>query len=298
MHHRLAFAIFAIALVVPAVVASETVVTRYDHPLDLRAATPRSFSQPGTGFGRLPGKTAVASNSWLIPYLVVDQNDPNGEVTLFSLRHEGEDMAEAGTITVGFRDIFRTIIGTLDYTLQPNQVQTVNPRFALQLPTDSDGITRGFVEILGDIPFSVDYFQIDGTNDFASGDNGASFPNDFCEYWKIRFLNGGPFDGGTEMIAVVNGPLGTGPMDPPTISGNVYREDGTFVNAFEIRTNEWLVIRDAADLVNSGNPFGAIELRIDAEDANTGFVFARQDASGRYSVALNGVCKDAQFTEK
>ncbi len=297
MHHRLAIAILALTLVVPVVVSGETVVTRYDHPLDLRAAAPRPSKQLTTGFGRLPGKTAVASNSWLIPYLVVDQNDPDGEVTLFSLRHEGEGMAEAGEVVVGFRDIFRNTTGTLTYTLQPNQVQTVNPRFALQLPTDLDGVTRGFVEILGDIPFSVDYFQIDSNNNFASGDNGASFPNDFCEYWKIRFLNGGPFDGGTEMIVVVNGPLGTGPMDPPTISGNVYREGGAFVNSFEIRTNEWLVIRDAADLVNSGNPFGAIELQIDAEDANTGFVFARQDASGRYSVGLNGVCKDAQFVE-
>ncbi len=169
---------------------------------------------------------------------------------------------------------------------------------ALSLPADADGVTRGFVEILGDFPFAVDYFQIDGTNNFASGDNGASFPNDFCEYWKVRYLSGGAFDGGTEILAVINGPLGSDPGAMPTITGNVYREDGSFVNSFEIRTDEWMFLRDASELVTAGNPFGAIELRIDAADDNTGFVFARQDASGRYSVGLNALCKDDQFPDE
>ena len=87
-------------------------------------------------------------------------------------------------------------------------------------------------------------------------------------------------------------PLGSDPMtDPPSITGTVYREDGSVDGNFEIFTDSFSMEVDAANLI-SGDNFGSMDITYENAFAG-GFAVASYKADNRYSVSIKNVCLDS-----
>jgi hypothetical protein len=65
-----------------------------------------------------------------------------------------------------------------------------------------------------------DYFRVDPTNNFASGDELVNPERSPCLHWDSRFFNGGVFSGGTTFTFLVRG-NSTGGISPVAV-GQVY----------------------------------------------------------------------------
>ena len=115
--------------------------------------------------------------------------------------------------------------------------------------------------------------------------------DEFCAQWHARFLRFGSA-GGTRLVFLVNGPLGGDPGDPVTISGDVYAENGDFINSFTVRTDEWSFGISVHDYVLGGVEFGTVELAINASFSPAGAVEVRHQALGEFSVGYPAVCAD------
>ena len=105
---------------------------------------------------------------------------------------------------------------------------------------------------------------------------------------RLRYLLGGAFDGGTELVvwtARRSGPLAVPDM-PPCLDVEVvaYAEDGTFLDSWNMGL--WAAEKmDLAALVPP-EPFGWLEV-ITNEDT---FLAVRYAADDRYSVGLEAWC--------
>jgi hypothetical protein len=164
----------------------------------------------------------------------------------------------------------------------------------IPLPLGTDGFRRGWARIIADDgPISADYFQIDPGNDFAAGSRPVDLDaGEFCSQATVRFLIGGGFSGGTKLFFMLDSPLGGDVnTDPPSITGDVYLEDSTFVGSFEIYTNNFTLEVDAADLVDPGTNFGSFDIFFENNFAG-GYVHGEYKANNRFSVSLKGVCTD------
>lgn len=102
---------------------------------------------------------------------------------------------------------------------------------------------------------------------------------------------GGAFTGGTLISFMLDQPLGGDPMtDPPSITGTVYREDGSVDGTFEIFTDNFSLEVDAADLI-FGTNFGSMDITFENAFSG-GFANASFKADNRYSVSVKNVCLD------
>ena len=108
----------------------------------------------------------------------------------------------------------------------------------------------------------------------------------------VSCISAPPNTPGTRLTALINGPHGALPSDPPTITGEVFDEDGHFVNSFMIRTDEWVVELDVLqDLVWPGGPaFGTVRMNFCTTDRGA-VVFERHTAFGRFSVGSVAFCR-------
>jgi len=140
-----------------------------------------------------------------------------------------------------------------------------------------------------------DYFIADPANDFAQGESLVVIDRvntciGACLRHAVRFLEGGGFDGGTELI------VWTGKQGQP--SATAYHPDAMSVatdfDAFE-EPGRYLAHRGEALLpvqtlkvsdLALGEPFGWLEVTTEVES----FIAVRYSAGGRYSVALSTFC--------
>ena len=133
-----------------------------------------------------------------------------------------------------------------------------------------------------------DWFRIDGTNNFASGDRLISFDS-FCYAWDSRFFNGGPFDGGTTFSFFLSSNLSGGTT--PIVIGQVYDQPGTHLGTIQIYTADYVFEVNTSDLpANILGTFGTIEWTI--QNPWDGYVMSTYRALGKYSVALASMCVD------
>ena len=136
----------------------------------------------------------------------------------------------------------------------------------------------------------VDSFHLDTRNSFAAGGE-AFLTDEFCIRWNARFLRFST-EGGTRLVFYVNGPWGPDPSDPASVLGNVYAENGEFINSFEIRTDEYSFEIPVHDYVLGGVEFGTVELTINGEFPIGGLVEVRHSALGEYSLGHLATCAD------
>jgi hypothetical protein len=246
---------------------------------------------------RLPPDPAAKGHepddgTWFIPLFKVDtRGTAPASSTFFSIRNEGDLTTN---VLVEYFDTAFTPPRqhAVRYVLIADQIVSVNVRDVPDLDVDPDLFARGILRITPrpDEPVAVDAFQVDGTNNFASGGH-AFTAGDFCDLWQVRFLDFGGASGSV-MTVLVNGPRGMGAANPPTISGTVFNQQGQPVNNFNVRTNEWALEIPLLDLVQGDQRFGSIELVLNATGNPGGVVSVVHSAFGRFSIGAEGVCKD------
>lgn len=261
--------------------------------------SPRTVSQVA-----LQPKTETPAARLLLPFYLVDKNNPaTGTATLFAVRNEGGESAdlEISYFEVGTPQLPQDLppVHTA-VTLGPREVKTVNIR-DVPVAVDEDGFARGFVLIESPAGTALqgDYFQVTTDQGFANGDrlvnlDPMSLNNDLCRRVTSRYLNGGPFDGGTLFFLWIDSERAPDPGES-LITYSVYGEDGeAFVEGVELPTDTVAFTRTADSLVRIGPlvgpAFGVIEFDFGTA---VGYVTAVMSASGLYSVGIEGVCLDS-----
>lgn len=281
-------ALFLVAATLPA----EVVIKRYDGPLPERQITAPPVERSVLPTDLLDKEERPAT-AFIIPAFKIDSTDPMGETTALGIRNEA-GVENTVTVDLFAPDSFTDPI-TVTKTLMPKEVWTINLRNETgSLPADFGGAIRGWGLIQGEfLPVSVDLFQIDSANDFATGTRPIeSAEEGLCTELMLRFLVGGNFTGGTVITFFLNIPQGSDPAESlPSITGTVYGEDGTADGTFEIFTDNFSLEVDAANLIDVEN-FGSMDISI--PNGGGGFALARYKANNRYSVSLKSVCLDPE----
>lgn len=280
----------------PAFVHAEVVVQNFDEPrVDIyrkQLEAERSLARQDSPVHK---SNEPSDGTWFIPLFKVDAKATGfGSSTFFSLRNEGEVVTNV-LVEYFDRKFTPPRQHAQRYALIPKQVAAVNVRDALaDLDVGADGFARGLIRIIprAEEPISVDVFQVDAENDFASGSPAFVAPDDFCTFWQVRFLKFTGASGGSVLTVLVNGPRGPAANNPPTLVADVYNQQGAFIRSAEIRTDQWAFEVDLLALAGGGASFGSVELILNAASLPGGVVSVTHGALGKFSVGLEGVCRD------
>lgn len=246
-----------------------------------------------SGVGLISKGNKPDEGTWFIPLFKVDTRGSNlATSTFFSIRNEGD--TAINVVAEYFDTSFSVPRQNLTrHRLIPDQIAAVNVRDVPDLAVDRDGFARGLIRITpppGE-PVSVDTFQLDAANNFATGQFAFTL-SDFCDFWQVRFLDFGGASGSV-MTVFVNGPRGSGAGNPATIVGTVFNQQGQPLNNFNVRTSQWAMEIPLLGLVEDDDArFGSIELVLNATGNPGGVVSVVHSAFGRFSVGAEGVCKD------
>jgi hypothetical protein len=258
-----------------------------DHLAARTSADTPTASAPATHSLTTARGNVPVGGFWFVPRYEVDTTSFS-DTTLWSARNES---AVAVDLTAQYYNTLFELQHTQTISLAPAETAPVNVRDIGGLPVDPDGFARGFIRLSpANGPISVDVFQVDASENFASADQ-AFVTADFCANWQTRFLSFGPGQGSVVSF-LVNGPRGSAAGDPATVLGDVYNEQGSFINSFTIRTDNWVFDVAILDVVLGGVSFGSVEVVIDSVFAPEGFLTVAHSAEDRYSVGLRGVCRD------
>jgi len=241
----------------------------------------------------VPGLEATVEHpdlTFLIPWFEASP-DPGGPTTLFSIRNAST--AQSARVNIAYfnqRGLFRW---SEVVTLAPEQVYTRNVRDVVQhLDTDPDGFSRGLITIAPQLGmnFTSDYFFIDNSNAFASGARAVHRgpAGELCELAEVRFVEGGPFTGGTDLF-ILQYPNRV-PPGQPAFWIEVYGEDGVMRSVLpRFEANLFALKINTADLPYPNHPVaGFIKVRFN--NPLGGHVSAKLSAEGIYSITMKGVC--------
>lgn len=263
------------------------------------------LSRRSSPLAERPVTKASSGSSLTVPYFEVDLGDPGGKTLLFAVHNPSSLPAD---VDVSYSRTDGVIVGGQSYLLGGNAVLTVNLRDVPgQLPTvNTVGVSRGFVGIVATDPgdpgidrqIAVDYFEVTPDEDFATGERASPYhemvagPDGpfLCTRWSARYIEGGPFTGGTRLVLFVDTPLGT---STPSISIDVYSESGTFLGGTDISTTQVTSETSVGSILSmagvTGEPFGVLLVDF-AAGTNGGHVTAKYRAFGEFSVGLTGAC--------
>jgi hypothetical protein len=237
---------------------------------------------------------ATPAPTLLLPHYQVEVDNPDGLTTLMAVRNESGAVQE---LTASFFNSHGMLDATMTFSLAPHAVKTFNLRDVTELEPDVDGFTRGYAVVEptagpGAAVIGGDYFRVEPDEDFATGGALVDLSTAQCQNWTARYLNGGPFDGGTLFTFYVDEPQGIELTDPPTLLGIVYDEDGFAVGDFELRTAFHSFTLPATGFPFDDSAFGTVELSF---NGTVGVVLADHRASGRFSVGAEATCVDGTF---
>ncbi len=234
----------------------------------------------------------------MLPYFEVETLDPNGDTVLYALRNESTAPIQ---VDIKYYEIDSPFAPqrTDRVTLNAKQIHPVNIRDVQNLEIDPDGRKRGYIrfEVVGGASvLAGDFFRVDPGDNFASGyrlvnADPASGADERCSVLSFRFLRGGLFSGGTRIFYWLD--MNVLPQ-ADTIAYSVYNEAGALIHtgllgnidrvASQIPIDQLLV--GPAGSLNSG----AVEFQFSG--GVLGHVAGAINASGRFSVGFEGVCRD------
>lgn len=268
---------------------------------DFAAGQGTSLTEPGQPIWA----SASVGSSLVIPYFELDLSGPSAKTLLYAIHNVFNDTSR---VTVSYLDVHGVIVESQTFDLAPWAVKTVNLRDVQSFlpPADPDNVSRGSLSISAvhpldpaiDRPLAVDYFVVTPGGNFASGGRAAPYHEMvagplspfLCDLWSLRFLNGGVFDGGTQVMLYVS-------HATPGIMGrvliDVYDEPGNLVGQAEILTDlvsQQTPIEHILDLAGAaGTEFGVLVITF-ADGTDGGHVAATYDAMDRFSVRVAGAC--------
>lgn len=231
---------------------------------------------------------------FLLPYFELVPATPSGLTTLWAVRNNGSfDLI----LDVEYRDPWGLLMTGESLALPADSTQTRNIRDVEGLTPAADGVIRGFAilrERIGVVDLFGDFFHVDPSGNAGRGGLLVNLDTGFCNLWTVRFLNGGPFSGGTELTVFVNNPLGADDdVDPPTFETRVFDERGNFygvILTYTDRLSQKIHVSDLLRPLPALPFFGALEILI-YEDADQGVILADYTAEERYSITVHGACR-------
>lgn len=290
MKKRLIFALLLPILTTPAL--AEVVIERSGERIFAERRTPNAAAkQAPSGFFERAGAKGTTPTIWIFPW-VIDDSDPFGNSTFFSVRNDNAG-GEDADLDIRYYDSSFELLAADFLTLASNQLVPVSVRTVDGLVTIPGIVNRGTVEVETDSDISTDVFEVNFDENFASGDRGFTL-DDFCTDWRARFLRFPGTTGGTVLTFLLNGPLGPDDeIDPPTITGEVFTQEGAFVNSFSIWTDDWVLEIQALDLVGDDTEFGTLVMALDTAFSPPGVVLEKHSAFSRFSLGIVSVCDDA-----
>lgn len=274
--------VIALAIVAAATAQAQVVITPLDEVPDFAAPGPDPKPAP---------KVDSPFSELVLPYFENDVNGSTFTSTLFAVRNPS--ISGSATATVSYFDLEGNLSATENLSLGPAAVFTRNLRDVPGLALDPDGFSRGFAVIQADNPLSGDTFHVDPVGNFATGDRLIGM-SELCLSWDFRFLQGGPFDGGTTLEIFVDTPLGTDPSDPPTVAVVVYNEDGQAFGTVGLRMAQNSVSVPVGNILAAlpgsiGPSFGSLWL-VFSPASGGGHIQGFYTAEDRYSSGLKGSC--------
>lgn len=239
-----------------------------------------------------PGRVAAAIDTvgpdFLLPLYEVDVD--GALTTLFAARNAFDVPNE---VTVTYFDRFGTPIKSEVADIGPLGAVTRNVRDVTGLPVEGDGVRRGFAILSAVSELSGDFFRVDPVSNFASGDRLILLSEALCDVWDFRFLRGGPFSGGTDLVIFVQEPLGPDELlDVPSAIIEVFDEAGNFLGSVGLWTA--LVVNrvtadEILDAIASPAAAGIFDFFFDSL-TDGGLVMGTYSAEGRYSIGMHGTC--------
>lgn len=249
-------------------------------------------SLAGVPKGVLTAALDEDSRQFIVPRFRVDALSGAGTTTLFAVRNTRSTPV---SVLVSYFDDFGNFQEDETFNLSGFEIFTRNVRDVPGLSSLA-GFKTGFVVITGPASsfLSVDVFQVDPGNDFATGSRAVDVIGTYlCDYWDIRFLAGGLFTGGTSVNLLINSPQGNNSAtDDPSAIFAVSDEEGNpidLIGVYTHRVSTTVPAQDILDAVGAGAPaFGAFE--VDFTNASGGSLDAVFDADGRFSIGLKGAC--------
>jgi hypothetical protein len=242
-------------------------------------------------------KRSSASARLVLPFFEVDMANPQGTTTFFAVRNESTVDVELRTSYFA-ADRPANPLHVDTTTLGGKAVLTVDVRIVPQLLVDADGFARGYAVIEALTEGAIiqgDRFQLTPGQGFATGSrllnaDPASRDNDLCSLFTMRFLNGGGFDGGTELVFWLDlDSFST--ANPPRLHYSVYNQAGELRFSAELPASGAAFKRTVASLVAVlPTNFGALEIEL--PDGMVGHVSGVMSALGLYSVGFEAACRD------
>jgi len=277
-----------------------------------------------------PAAQLRPSSDLLLPWFEVDL-EPSGVTTLFAVGNASEKPVE---VTATLRTNWGIAILDVPFTLQPDEIRTVNLRDWLQNGGDPSTLAAssepGHVvaaasgqrspkdrmyygsevrpgRAVGSVTLRTrgkmqdalwgDWFVVDAGGGVARGDilvdiDRTGNHSALCRSHLLRYLSGGGFDGGTEVIVWRNTDHTAGqPSENPGGAGIRRAADASALSehgrTVESRQLELLAL-DSVTIAELGleESFGALRI----ETADDVFIGVRHSAENRYSVALQAYC--------
>ena len=261
-------------------------------------ARPQAASQTQT-----PVKTGRVATKVLLPLFLVDTTDPDGPSTFFAVRNESNSTVEVKVFYYAAETPYDpvtpgpTLIPPETLTIAAKAIHADNVRTKNLLP-ESDGFARGYVifeTVGGEGAIQGDYFQINGREDFASGQrliniDPESSGNELCRRFSMRFIESPLlFDSGTVFTVWLQPALPFGGI------AFAYSAFGTAGGAsildLTLPSAKFAFQITAGDLlfgVDEG--FGAIEFEFPAD--SVGHISGIMSAFARLSVGFEATCLD------
>ncbi|MEM7351425.1 MAG: hypothetical protein AAF657_11505 [Acidobacteriota bacterium] len=230
-----------------------------------------------------PPPTLTQTAGLIVPGFEVDLADPDGPGTLFSVRNTTDDFRAVEVNYYPF-DIRDAPLRTDVLNLGPQTTGPVNVGTNVTNLLVENNFATGLILINevggGGGNLQGDYFRVDFTNDFATGDRMVR-PEDLCAVQEIRYVN---FGGGTQFRVLLD--------DPPTdgsaaFSYTAYTDGGAMVAEGNFFSSNHLTLIEQDDLV-PGQNFGT--LLLDFSPSGSGWASAEYSAFGRFSLELNSAC--------
>lgn len=275
-----ALSILCLGLLIPASPASA------EYRLEVRTGDEtRAAATPGPAY--VTEALETPGFTFYIPYYVVNLASPTSTTTLLSVRNES---LAPTTVEVSYYPTDSNVPFVSRFiALQGKEIYTANFRDQLGgEPGVPNGVVEGWVRVTADAALSVDHFIVTPDEAFATGDTAVAL-DELCAAYKVRYLIGGGFSGGTQVTIFTLSPQGTNVgSDPATAEIEAYDEDGNSLSEVALFTDGIVTRLSASDLTPPGQPFGALEVRF--LNDSSGFVAVTHDASGLYSAGLKGYC--------
>lgn len=248
-------------------------------------------------------KLDLLDDWWIVPFLH-DADDNTGMTTLVAINRtlplaplplspptQGEDKAAEVVSVQYYNANFGEVGPEMNYSIEQFGTKTINSRIlGINFdPLGTGGIKDGWVRVsTPSDEYFVDYIQVDFTNNFANGDVAFAQSDFKCDWWKTRFMNGGPFAGGSEIFVMLNTPKPAGQISARI---DFYDEPGNFLGSYNLDDGHYVYNLNVADIAPPFSVFGSMEVQLFNNGSSSfGLVRGSLTAGGLYSLSMNGAC--------